>query len=625
MAEEELPEDAGPAGAPQGGAAAWSLLGAASREKADAFLEQQIALTGIQIRQLAQVEHFEHSHLRWRRFNDQMKGALQIMAVLIGAVIVLGLAVAAWNASRVEGLVVEAFAVPPQLAATGLTGDVVADELTNRVIAIRNVADANSVGHSGDVRQDSEQDIKVEIPQTGISVAEAWRILRAWLGHERHVRGSLRLAGDGRITLALNGEDAASFTGPLANLGQLEQQAAEHVYEHADESNAANYVVYLGTSGHIVEAEALAGRYAQAATRNRADWYSLWAQYNFIAGHAAIARARMRLALAMDPRIATTHLVTLLMEHSFGHEEEALRQSRLVAGLKDSDQPHYEQGTGFQDMQGIAASVAARDTGDFLGPGCPGRYARAVLRAFCLAGAHDPGQGRTLIAEALSAGTPAADDLHMAYHAVDADAGDWTNAVGEARAYQTALAHSEPATGALHTQAEPLLAGALAHTGDFGAAHRAIDATPADCYFCLLTRADIDVLGGNRNGAAYWFARAVSAAPSLPFAYAHWGRMLLAKGEVEGAIAKFQTAHAAGPHFADPLELWGEALMAQNRSDLALAKFAEAARYAPNWGRLHLKWGEALIYAGKKDAAQAQFALAADLTAAEKAELARHG
>ena len=104
--------------------------------------------------------------------------------------------------------------------------------------------------------------------------------------------------------------------------------------------------------------------------------------------------------------------------------------------------------------------------------------------------------------------------------------------------------------------------------------------------------------------ADYWFARAVKAAPSIPFAYADWGQSLLARGKPDAAIAKFTLANQKGPHFADPLEGWGEALMAKNQSHLALAKFAEAEKYAPNWGRLHLKWGEALVYAGKKDEAQ---------------------
>jgi tetratricopeptide (TPR) repeat protein len=81
--------------------------------------------------------------------------------------------------------------------------------------------------------------------------------------------------------------------------------------------------------------------------------------------------------------------------------------------------------------------------------------------------------------------------------------------------------------------------------------------------------------------ADFWFAHAVARAPSIPYAYAQWGRMLMAKGDLDGAIAKFASAHRKGPHFADPLEMWGEALIARNRSDLAVEKFEEAAKYAP--------------------------------------------
>jgi hypothetical protein len=65
-------------------------------------------------------------------------------------------------------------------------------------------------------------------------------------------------------------------------------------------------------------------------------------------------------------------------------------------------------------MQAIAASVVAQDTGDFLDAGACGRNAPAMKRARCMALAHDHGQGRALIAEALATGTPATDELHMA-------------------------------------------------------------------------------------------------------------------------------------------------------------------------------------------------------------------
>jgi tetratricopeptide (TPR) repeat protein len=177
----------------------------------------------------------------------------------------------------------------------------------------------------------------------------------------------------------------------------------------------------------------------------------------------------------------------------------------------------------------------------------------------------------------------------------------------------------------VRTQAWPWLALAEAQGGDLKSAHAVIARTPLDCYLCLRIRGSIDAVEGDQAGASYWYARAVSAAPSVPFAYADWGEMLLHEGDYDAAIAEFREANLKGPHFADPLEKWGEALVQEKRSDLALAKFEEAAKFAPNWGRLHLKWGEALVYAAKKDQAGKQFALASalDLSAAEKSELAR--
>ena len=171
----------------------------------------------------------------------------------------------------------------------------------------------------------------------------------------------------------------------------------------------------------------------------------------------------------------------------------------------------------------------------------------------------------------------------------------------------------------------PLIAFADAKLGDYGSAEAAISRTPADCYRCLIVRAQIAAMRGQGARADWWFARATKQAPSIPFAYADWGQALLARGKPDEAIGKFTLANQKGPHFADPLEMWGEALMAKNQPGRALAKFTEAEKYAPNWGRLHLKWGEALFYAGKQDDAQKQFTLAAGLglTPGEKAELAR--
>jgi tetratricopeptide (TPR) repeat protein len=171
----------------------------------------------------------------------------------------------------------------------------------------------------------------------------------------------------------------------------------------------------------------------------------------------------------------------------------------------------------------------------------------------------------------------------------------------------------------------PWLAYADARLGNFSDANAIIAKTPGDCYLCERMRGNIDAARKKWDAAAWWFDDAVRQAPSIPFAYADWGAMLLAKGDYDGAIAKFRLANLKGPHFADPLEMWGETLIAKNRSDLALAKFEEANKYAPNWGRLHLKWGEALLWSGDRIGAQKQFAIASglDLAPSEGSELTR--
>jgi tetratricopeptide (TPR) repeat protein len=252
-----------------------------------------------------------------------------------------------------------------------------------------------------------------------------------------------------------------------------------------------------------------------------------------------------------------------------------------------------------------------------------------ISRAENLARTHDPAGSERLIAQAEAAGNiDATEDAEARALAAEAR-GNWqamrdnANVAVNARsqyAHSSAKFYSILAA----TQFKPLVAIAEARLGEFAQAHHTIEATPSDCYDCARMRGVIDAMERNMGGAVFWFGYAIAQAPSLPFAYADWGEMLLHGGRYDAAIAKFEIANKKGPRFADPLEMWGEALMLKNRSDLALDKFEEANRYAPNWGRLHLKWGEALIYAGKPDEAKQQFAIAAglDLFAADKAELA---
>jgi tetratricopeptide (TPR) repeat protein len=623
---------------PESESAAFALaLGAASRAKADAFLDAQTAIAGLQKAHLHEQRELAISHLKWRRFNDQMKGALQIMIVLVGALIVFGLAASLWNASQSDGLVVDSFAVPPQYAQGGFTGSVMADDMTQKIAAIRDFANENSLARSKDVREARDQEIKAEIPETGISMSEAWRYLRLWLGNEQHLNGNLRVLPGNKValTVSLGGSDTFTFTGKPDDLDSLEQKAAERVFATVD---PINYVLYLDGKGRNAETLAAAARNLSLSTDNKdlGEAHALYANMvRYITGDVRLSLAHARIALALDPRGTPQHMEMLLTSRTLGHDEDVLTQARDIASLRLEDNVgSWRTGNGFPFVQQLGAINRAAETGDFtnlstlpcLVECSPGegtlRHAEALARM------HDTTQASHLVAEQQQVGAFDAAHLSRAQYFIHAEKGDWRGAVTDARGYAQALLADKSVSAKLdglfaQTLATPLLAHALTASDDIAAARKTIDGTHLDCYGCLRERGNIDAYGKNWNGAAYWFARAVSAGPSVPFAYFDWGVMLLAKGDYDAAIGKLREANLKGPHWADPLELWAEALMLKNRSDLALAKFEEAGKYAPNWGHLHLAWGKALSYDGQKDEAQKRYTLASrlDLSRSDRTQL----
>jgi tetratricopeptide (TPR) repeat protein len=614
-------------------ATGFALNAAGNAEEARVYLREQIELVRLQKQSLVEQNAFELSHLRWRRFNDQMKGAMQIMAVALGLLVVIGIGAALWNASEAQGIVVESFSVPQDLAAQGMDGEALAADFTQKITAINDRANSVSLALSEADAEDRARDAKVEIPETGISLAEVWRYLKLWLGHERHLSGSVRPLADGKIALtaSLGGTETFAFTGAPGELDALEQKAAERIFASVDPHN---YVLYLNSQNRDAETLAAARRLIDISTNPKifAEGYSLYGNITRNITHDARASlALARTSLRLDPTGTPQHMEVLNSSRWLGHDEDVLAQARIIPTLRLEDNvSEWQVGRGVPYVRELGARWLALETGDYnelARQDCPNlcSHSGAVLqRALAAALLHDGKRATALVAEAREYDDVDPGDVAHVRYFIAATAGDWAEAAGEAGRYGDAwraLKYDQLA----QAQAVPLEAEALARSGDFASAHRAIDSSALDCYFCLRARGVVAMLEKNWNAAADWFARAVRAAPSVPHAYADWGAMLMAKGDLDGAFDKFALANQKGPHYADPLEMWGEALILKNRSDLALAKFEEAAKYAPNWGRLHLKWGEALWWSGNKDEAKKQFAVAAglDMTPAEKSELTK--
>jgi len=617
-------------------------LGGASQERADAFLKRQEAFIDLQAKELAHELKLRHWSLRIRHLSALLRLTLEVSAALVVLGFV-GVGVASlWKAAHSDGLVIESFTVPPDLATKGFSGDVVATTLLDKLNIIQEaIPNLSRPGRS--VSGGWGDDIKVEIPETGISVGDAWRFIRRWLGRETHVSGEVVHDGAGlALMVRIDGRHAVRYAGPESGLDSLMLKAAEHVF---DVTQPAIYGSYLTTLDppRVEEAVAVMQRGAAdlalpAAERARTLNNLSLVYHQYMADDRMVAELS-RQAVSIAPKetpVANSNLAAA--ELALGHPEAALQiwPIGLRMFLRDISEFYADSATALPAyMRANMASLV----GDYAEAVRQYRIALAADRAYrqfgyhwavaiALAGQHDGGAAHGEQARIGRPTRPYEKIYHPTYQMRVAVAlQQWPRVIALAPEAEKAITQSFHIDVANYTatQLRPWTALAEAATGDLAGAQSVIGTTPGDCYDCVRVRGRIATQARQWGRADYWFAKAVRVAPSIPFAHEDWGRSLLARDKPDDAIVQFKLANQKGPYFADPLEGWGEALMAKNQSHLALAKFADAEKYAPNWGRLHLKWGEALGYVGKNDEAKKQFALATglDLTPADKAELAR--
>ncbi|HTT83233.1 MAG TPA: hypothetical protein VMF67_07115 [Rhizomicrobium sp.] len=603
-------------------------LSGASREKADRLVDAHTELIAMQKAQMREEEPYNLSHLKFRRFSDHAKSALEIAVGLVILLVVCGLCAMVWNAAHDRDLVVEAFSVPPDMAGTGLTGTVLAARVLDRFGEMQEET-FSIVQGAGSYRGDTVEPVRVEIPETGISIGEIDHYLRMWLGSETHVTGDVVRTSRGlALTVRYGAQPGATFAGTNADLDRLVQSGAEHVFAAA---RPLRYIDYLALRQRFAEAEAMLPALAMRGDDHaRSLAYASWASLLLSKGDMYGERNKAQIAVRLDPDNASALALLAGAENNLEHEEGAFDNLNATIRHAERNPRDFLDPETRDTMPVFWALFRDEEAGDFSGAiaaitgaaakGLPYHANNHVLDS---ALDHDPAQARRVIAFIPESrnGKPNF-DLPLAQMFISADEKDWTEAARQGARADAMMKQAGDRDWEDRRDVWPLWAESMAHAGNIAGAEALIAQTPADCDDCVRKRGRIAALAGDWIGAAHWFAIVSARSPSIPFADTDWGQMLLARGDFDAAIAKFSSAHAKGPHFADPLELWGEALIAKNRSDLALAKFAEANKYAPAWGRLHLKWGEALLYAGRRDAARAQFEAATNLTPVETSERA---
>src|SRR3954467_8752583 len=101
-------------------------LGGASREEADAYLRDERHHLHEQLKQI-HLDIFE----KW------LGVLLRVATLCVGLAAATGVALMGWDAAHSNGLIIEPFNVPPDLAAKGLTGQVVAAKVLDELVVLQ--------------------------------------------------------------------------------------------------------------------------------------------------------------------------------------------------------------------------------------------------------------------------------------------------------------------------------------------------------------------------------------------------------------------------------------------------------------------------------------------------------
>ena len=574
-------------------AAALAMKAAALPPEAAEYFRKQSALVDTQTEDmraqgglhLARLK-VQLSHLRLKRFIDLVRAAAQVFIMLIAAVVALGLVVMLHDAFTSHSVIVEAFDTPAVLAPRGLTGQVVASGLLDRLSKLE--AGARGAESKRSLSSAWNNDIKVEAPGTGVSIGDIDRLLRQRFGHDLRIGGDLILTPDGNLALTVRGGGVTpkTFNGAAQDLDGLTTQAAEYVY---GQSQPAAYAAYLVNVGRPAEAAAFCkAAFVGADPVERPLLLKTWGDALEETGadtRQALALYRAALKLKPDYWAAYDELIGALI--MLGDEEGAWGAGHAMqsaAGGRPGVAPEitYQNWDWLTwNLQAWRAGIVA-DAKAYGGVGSAQSDIEPNLADVDVR-LHDPASA-ALHLQLTTGVDPMAVAIadfvrgRLATEAGDAaSAASWMEAFGAAYAnpsvsssyprYTCWIAPAEEAAG--HPdKADAVLAGA----GRF--------------VNCDRFKGDILDHRGDWPGAQRAYAAAVALAPDLPAGYYSWGLALARHGDLADAIAKFDASHQRGLHWADPLKAWGDVLARQGDWRGARAKYDEALRYAPAWTEL---------------------------------------
>jgi tetratricopeptide (TPR) repeat protein len=553
--------------------------------RAAAYFEKQAHLVDIQTEHLHEQRTVILANLKLKRLSERLRIGAQMLFGVAALLVVFYLGMLLHDALTSRAVIVEPFEAPPALAQTGQSGKVLASALLDQLVRMQAATRATQTKR--DLANSWSNDIKLEVPDTGLSFSDLDRLLKARLGNDVHIGGDLLQTATGvQLTVRGDGVVPKSFDGAATDLDRLIRQAGEYVY---GQTQPALFAVYLLQSGRNDEAIAFSkAAVLSAPAEERPFLYNAWAgalQAN--GGALQDCLALERAALALKPDYWAAYANAAEDATGIGDEEGAWRLEttmQRIAGGRPGAAPEiaYAPLDYLTENLLAARNAAIADADAHGGIGSTAGPANASIATLDV-DLHDDADAAFRLAGADMSDPYTAATAHYVRGRQAEAAGDRATALHEMEAWGAANANPAVSGGVATFHCYVAPAEEAAGHPDRADAELRAGGHFVDCY-----RFHADFLDhrGQWAAAQLAYAAAVALAPDLPAPYYSWGEALARHGDLDRAIAQFKLAHARGPHWAEPLKGWGDVLAQQGNWNAALAKYDAALRFAPKWGEL---------------------------------------
>jgi tetratricopeptide (TPR) repeat protein len=399
-------------------------------------------------------------------------------------------------------------------------------------------------------------DIKVEIPETGVSIGELSRLLHEQLGSATRIEGEVTYTPTGLSIVARIPEaPAIRATGAPSELDTLVQRIGEQAFAS---TQPYRYGTFLLRQGRKSEALALFRELAEHGPSQERPWG--YAGVGLVSAELSgyeDALAAWRESLRLDPYQAISSTNIAEVARGVGLDKEALAELKRYQALSSGTLVQHFTAPAIAWANLLMQYLLASELGDHQNgiriaqsmvtdtqfqAGAEKAYGAFAREELALN--HDVGGNDDSVSDAeATAGLVDNSDYYVVMPNVLAafERGDMARVETLcADLIKELLKPGVPVVFQQQIQRRiyPVLAEALARMGRYGETDLLLKEIPANSYDGWRARGRVAMLRRDFEAGEQAFSEAVRKAPTIPRAYSDWGDLLAAKGDIAGALVR---------------------------------------------------------------------------------------